>query len=62
MTARTFETDHQRTLTGGAYERPSADSVNGSDNEVESKHAISDRASASTERVRQPSLGDAANL
>ena len=42
MAARTFETDHQRTLSGGAYERPAADSVNGSDNEEESERAISD--------------------
>jgi hypothetical protein len=43
LAARTFETEHtpRWTLSCGAQERP-ADSVNGSDNEDESEHAISD--------------------
>jgi hypothetical protein len=51
----TFETDHQRTLSGGAHERPSADSVNGSDNEEESEHAISDSHDS---RSVSPNAGD----
>jgi hypothetical protein len=65
VAARTFETYHQRTLSGGAYECPSADSVNGSDNEEESEHAISDShdsRSVSLSRRRQLSLGGAPNL
>jgi hypothetical protein len=60
-----FETDHQRTLSRGAYEHPSADSVNGFDNEEESEHAISDThdsRSVSLSRRRQLSLGGASNF
>jgi hypothetical protein len=48
-----------------AYERPSADSVNGSDNEEQSEHAISyshDTRSVSLSRQRQLSPGGASNL
>jgi hypothetical protein len=65
VAARTFEIDHARTLSGGAYERRSADSVNGSDNEGESEHAISDShdsCSVSLSRWRRLSLGGASNL
>jgi hypothetical protein len=65
VAARTFETDHRRTLSGGACERRSTDSVNGSDNEEESEHAISDShdsCSVSLSRPRQLSLGGASNL
>jgi hypothetical protein len=63
--AGTFETDHRRTVSGGAQERAAPDSVNGSVNEDESEHAISDShdsCSVSLSRWRQLSLGGASNL